>query len=89
MKFLVDLTLEKSHAWAGRETLVNLGRDWKSVPMANSHKGMDCSGDHAIMAGVANERSLAIDPHPPTIHSSLLFLLPFFSTYYTINFFKK
>lgn len=70
MKFLVDLTLENSHAWAGRETLVNLGRDWKSVPMANSHKGMDCSGDHAIMAGVANDRSL-IDPHPPTIHSSL------------------
>lgn len=24
MKFLVDLALENSHAWAGRETLVNL-----------------------------------------------------------------
>lgn len=49
MKFLVDLTLENSHAWAGRETLVNLGRDWKSVPMASSQKGMDWS-DHAIMS---------------------------------------
>ncbi len=76
MKFLVDLTLENSHAWAGRETLVNLGRDWKSVPMANSHKGMDCSGDHAIMAGVANERSLTGSDRSPSPHYTLLSPLP-------------